>query len=100
MSSPAQTDLFGAAPDLPAGFRYQAEVLSRAEERELLAHVQELPFKDFEFHGFLGKRRVVSFGWKYDFSNRVLLQSDDIPAFIVPVRAAAARFAGMPAEAL
>jgi len=25
-----------------------------------------LPFKPFEFHGYLGKRRIVSFGWRSD----------------------------------
>jgi len=25
-------------------------------------HMRELPFREFEFHGYTGKRRVVSFG--------------------------------------
>lgn len=49
-------------PNLPKGFRYQPELISPAEEDALLAHVRELPFQDFEFHGYTGKRRVVSFG--------------------------------------
>ena len=92
-----QEDLFGGAAGvpLPAGFKYTPDVLSKDEERELLGLIQPLPFKEFEFHGYLGKRRVVSFGWKYDYEKRALEESRPIPEFLVPVREVAARFAGM-----
>ena len=50
------------------GFRYRPELITPKDEAALVARVRELPFKEFEFHGYLGKRRVVSFGWRYDFS--------------------------------
>ena len=62
--------------------------------------IRELPFRDFEFHGYTGKRRVVSFGWKYDFSGRTLLKADDIPEFLLSLREAAAEFAGLRPDAL
>jgi hypothetical protein len=43
-------------------------LIGPADEAALLAFLHELPFRDFEFHGYTGKRRVVSFGWHYDFS--------------------------------
>jgi hypothetical protein len=67
------------AADLPEGFRYEPELIGRADEAALLAFVRELPFRDFEFHGYTGKRRVVSFGWHYDFSARHLRKADGIP---------------------
>lgn len=91
---PDQLNLFGA-PKLPEGFKYEANIISAAEERTLLQQIEELPFRDFEFHGYTGKRRVVSFGWKYDFSERKLHQADDIPEFLLVLRETAARFAGM-----
>ena len=60
-------------------------------------HFQELEFKPFEFHGFLGKRRIVSFGWRYDFSGGGLQKTDDIPRFLEPVRRQAAAFAKLKA---
>jgi len=92
-----QEDLFGAPqqPRMPDGFRYQSDILTADEERALLALIEPLPFKEFEFQGFVGKRRVVSFGWKYDFNLRRLEESRAIPDFLVPVRETAARFAGM-----
>jgi alkylated DNA repair dioxygenase AlkB len=92
-----QFALFGgeARPALPEGFRYQAEVISREVEREVVDRVRELPLREFEFHGYTGKRRVVSFGWRYDFSDRVLHRTDDIPAFLLSLRETAASFAGL-----
>ena len=102
-----QTDLFGAdepprgaAPRLPAGFRYQPALVAPADEAALLAAVRALPFRAFEFHGHTGKRRVVSFGWHYDFAARTLRRADDMPAFLRALREPAAAFAGLAPEAL
>lgn len=93
-----QFGLFGgepARPALPEGFRYAAEVISRETEREIIGKVRELPLREFEFHGYTGKRRVVSFGWRYDFNDRVLHKVDDMPAFLLALRELAAPFAGL-----
>jgi alkylated DNA repair dioxygenase AlkB len=77
----------------PEGFRYQADVLPADEERELVERITELPLKEFEFHGYVGKRRVVSYGWHYDFDERSLRKVEAIPAFLLPLRDRAAAFA-------
>jgi alkylated DNA repair dioxygenase AlkB len=69
------------------------ELISHAQEQRLLHHFRHLEFRPFEFHGFLGKRRIVSFGWRYDFSGGSLQKTDDIPRFLEPVRRQAAAFA-------
>ena len=81
------------------GFRYQLDLLDHSEEAALIRRLSTLPFRDFEFHGYTGKRRVVSFGWKYDFSSAALRQADEIPDFLLPLRARAASFANLAAEA-
>ena len=43
------------APCGPAGFAYQPDALSGAEERAWVKKLEALPFKPFEFHGYLGK---------------------------------------------
>src|SRR5688500_19243736 len=91
----AQIDLFRSNASLPEGFKYQPELLSPAEEHDLVEVFTDLPFKEFDFHGYLGKRRVLSFGWKYDFSARELRQADDMPAYLLPLRERAAAFAGV-----
>ncbi|HEY9283640.1 MAG TPA: alpha-ketoglutarate-dependent dioxygenase AlkB [Pyrinomonadaceae bacterium] len=86
------------APEFPDGFRYRPELIGPEDESALVARVRELPFREFEFHGYTGKRRVVSFGWHYDFSGRQLRKADDIPDFLLPLRRAAAAFAGLEPE--
>jgi alkylated DNA repair dioxygenase AlkB len=95
-----QADLFGKPTTLPLGFRYEPELISRAEEQHLLTRFHALEFKPFEFHGFLGKRRVVSFGWRYDFNGGGLQKTEDIPDFLRAVRSEAAAFAGLRPEDL
>lgn len=95
-----QLTLFGDAPLMPAGFRYQAELVSREQELEILDRVRVLPFREFEFQGYVGKRRVISFGWRYDFNDRALHEADEMPSFLLPLRDAAAQFGELRAEAL
>ena len=99
MSLTEQNDLF-IGSKLPEGFRYKANLISAAEEQALIHVFQSLPFKEFEFHGFLGKRRVVSFGWRYDFDGGGLQKTDDMPPFLLATRERAAAFAALPAAQL
>lgn len=97
----SQLSFFSASgPKLPDGFKYEADLITPAVEATLLSNIHELPFRDFEFHGFTGKRRVVSFGWHYDFNDRELRKTNDIPPFLLSVRDIAGKFAGMDPGAL
>jgi len=87
-------DLF-AADTLPEGFRYQPDFLSPGEEHSLLQQMERLPFREFEFQGFTGKRRIVSYGWRYDFNGGGLTKAEDRPGFLDDIRAKAERFAGV-----
>jgi alkylated DNA repair dioxygenase AlkB len=92
-------NIFGAS-DLPEGFRYAPDMLSAADAAAVVKDMQTLPFKQFEFHGFFGKRRVVSFGWRYDFNGGGLQKTDDMPDFLLRVRKHAAAFAEITADDL
>ncbi len=95
-----QLAFFETAPRLPEGFKYQPEIISEHEERALLKEIADLPFKDFEFHGYTGKRRVVSYGWRYDFSERRLGEAEEIPPFLQLLRETAAGVADIAPEKL
>jgi alkylated DNA repair dioxygenase AlkB len=89
--------LFGPEPSsLPAGFEYRPEFVTLSEERDLVRQLEPMPFESFQFHGFLGKRRVVSFGWRYDFNDSELRKVDDMPPFLLRLRERAAALAGLP----
>ena len=92
---PDQLALFDTAPALPDGFKYRPDLLSSAAEASLVEEIRRLPLKEFEFHGYTGKRRVVSYGWQYSFKDSVLRKGDDIPPFLLALRTLAADFAGM-----
>jgi alkylated DNA repair dioxygenase AlkB len=96
----SQPDLFGAAPPgTPEGFVYRPDFLGGEEETEILGRLRDLPFAPFQFHGFEGKRRVVSFGWSYDFNEGGLKPAPAFPEWLAPLARRAAEFAGLAADA-
>jgi hypothetical protein len=68
----------------PAGLRYRADFISSEEERDLIAQIRQLPLAPFQFGAYEGKRRVASFGWRYDYGERKLEKAQDIPAWLGP----------------
>src|ERR1700756_1707239 len=78
----------------PRGFRYREEIISEEEQAVLVTAIEKLDLKPFEFHGYLGNRRVASFGFKYDFSRRAVQRADDIPHFLNELLGRVAEFAG------
>lgn len=95
-----QLDLFSPPPSLPEGFRYAPEIIDVSHEQALLAQIQGLPFAEFAFHGHVGKRRTVSFGWSYDFATESLHQAGALPPFLERLRTIAAAFAAVRPEML
>jgi alkylated DNA repair dioxygenase AlkB len=95
-----QADFFSSEQAMPEGFVYREKVLSAEEERHFVEHLAMLPFAAFEFHGFLGRRRIVSFGWRYDYAGRQIRPSAQLPEFLLPLRERAAEVAGLSAESL
>jgi alkylated DNA repair dioxygenase AlkB len=88
-----QSDLFQEAATQPQGFRYEADLVSEAAQIALIDEIKNLPLQAFDFHGFKANRRVMSFGWQYDFSSQRLREIDPIPEWLLPLREAVARFA-------
>ena len=100
MSDDAQPKLFDPpAPAGPPGFVYRAEFVSEAEAEELADRLAELPFEPFRFRGYEGRRRVHSFGWRYDFTGPGLVRAEPLPGWLTPLRDRAADLAGLPGEA-
>ena len=96
----AEPDLFGPPPlaAAPEGFRYQPDLLTPDEEARLIDAIAPLPFKPFEFRGYLGNRRTISFGFRYDYTARRVLDAAPAPDALVDLRARAAAFAARPAD--
>lgn len=86
--------------EMPEGFAYTPEFVTVEEETELLREIAGLEFRPFDFHGYIAKRRIVAYGWDYDFSTREASEVPGVPDFLKPLRERAAAFAGVEAEAL
>lgn len=83
---------------LPEGLRYRPDFITDAEEQALTAALGQLPLKPFEFHGYVGNRRVLSFGLRYDYSRREVEPAAQPPPFLDALRSRIAEFAGRAPE--
>jgi DNA oxidative demethylase len=80
---------------LIAGLRYGEQVIGEAEEEALLNHLVAADLAPFRFHGWLGNRKMNSFGWRYDFDDASFSPAEAIPDWLEPLRQRAAAFAGL-----
>lgn len=80
---------------LISGLKYKEALISSDEEQQLLGHLLTLELAPFRFHGFVGKRRTQSFGWRYDFEDASFTRTQPLPEWLEPLRSKAATFAGL-----
>jgi alkylated DNA repair dioxygenase AlkB len=89
-----QLALFDKVRPEPEGLRYAADFISPATEQELILEIQTLPLQPFQFGEFEGKRRVASFGFRYDYALRQLKRAEPIPAWLAEIVANVEIFGG------
>ncbi len=94
-----QLDLFAAEPDLP-GLTHRSGVLPPEQLPALAAAIDAAPLTPFRFREWTGLRLTASYGWHYDFEAGRVGRAEPIPDWLLTVRAMAAGFAGVPADAL
>nr|WP_310880353.1 alpha-ketoglutarate-dependent dioxygenase AlkB [Bradyrhizobium brasilense] len=93
-----QLSMFDAPAAGPAGLRYAPDFISKATEGELIRHIRALPLAPFQFGQFEGKRRVASFGYRYDYGSRRLECTEPIPSWLSNIVAAIQSFGGASTE--
>jgi alkylated DNA repair dioxygenase AlkB len=82
--------------DVPAGFQYGNDFISRDEEAHLAAEIARLEFSTFEMRGVVARRRVAFFGRTYDGGGA---PTPPLPAFVMPLRDRVAEWARVDADA-
>jgi alkylated DNA repair dioxygenase AlkB len=95
---PGQPDLFDK-PRLD-GLSQASAIVTSDQEQMLIASIDAVELSPFRFHGWLGKRLTVSYGWNYDFENASFTPGEAIPDWLLPIRAKAAQFAGLDPDEL
>ena len=86
------------APELPEGFVYERDVITRDEEAALLSIIANLPLHEATYKEYTAKRRTVSYGGKFDYTKNVLNPTDPIPDFLIPLRDKMAQWVSLPAD--
>jgi len=81
-------------PPSPEGLRYLAEFIAPDLEKDLIGHISALPLQPFQFGAYEGKRRVASFGFRYDYTLRRLQDAEPIPAWLAPLISQVEAFGG------
>src|SRR2546422_6330201 len=92
--------LFPELADLPEGFVYRSDVISKAEEDTLLQDLKALAFGEVRMRGQVARRRTVHFGWTYGYETWRVEPGPPIPAFLLGARSRAARLAGVDADTM
>src|SRR5689334_14787071 len=92
----AQLALFSDPSAAPQGLRYLADFVTAGEERDLVAHIAALPLQRFQFGAFEGHRRVAWFGYRYDYTEQRLRESEPIPDWLSDVTKRVEAFADLP----
>jgi alkylated DNA repair dioxygenase AlkB len=80
-----QLAFFSELSGAPQGLRYATEFISASAEQELIGRIAALPLQPFQFGQYEGKRRVASFGFKYDYTLRRLQEAEPIPKWLGPI---------------
>jgi alkylated DNA repair dioxygenase AlkB len=96
-----QVELFEAPPGpaLPEGWAYEPGFLSEPEESALLQWIAGLPLAAARYKAYQARRRVASFGGRYDYDDNRLLPAEPVPAALWPLRDHVAEWGGVaPAE--
>lgn len=89
----------------PRGWRYVPDFIDAREEAALIAHIEQLSFAPFRYHGIDARREVAHFGARYGFDDGTLDRAAPLPTFLLalcariqsryPFAAPAARIAAL-----
>ena len=93
-----QRTLFATSVQVPPGFLLRMEFIQPDEETQLLREIRALDLRPAKYKQFTARRRIVSYGGRYDFSSNVLMDAAAIPSFLYDLRARVAAFAELPSS--
>jgi DNA oxidative demethylase len=89
-----------APSEEPEGLVLRPDLLSVAEEDELLAHLSDLRFDPIVMHGQAARRTARHYGLGYDYEARTPQPGEPVPDWLLPVRERAAELASVSPDEL
>jgi alkylated DNA repair dioxygenase AlkB len=91
-----QVEIFPSS--LPRGLVYREDFITPEEEQGLLATIRELPLREAQYQQYTARRRTVSYGSSYDFTELQSRPAPPIPEFLGSLRQRAAEWVGVRSE--
>jgi alkylated DNA repair dioxygenase AlkB len=85
---------------LPEGFRYVPGFVTEAEERDLVARFDSLPFDEIRMRGQVARRTAIQYGYDYGYNTGSVRVTGPPPAYLEPFRARIAALMGRRADEL
>lgn len=82
----------------PPGMRFEPEWLGAEEEAALIEAIGALDLREAQYKQYTARRRVASFGGKFDYDHNRLLPAPPIPPAFEPLRRRVARWLGVAPE--
>lgn len=96
-----QARLFDVHASLPSGFVYRPNFLTREEEGELIGYIEDLPLHNaIDSEGRKARRRVMHFGWSYNFDKGKLVPGPSLPSWLTPAARKIAKWLDIPQKAV
>jgi alkylated DNA repair dioxygenase AlkB len=90
--------LFPEEQRYPEGFRYEEEFLSLQEEQLLCDFMSTVPLHEFLFHGYVARRKVMSYGYDYHFTSRTITEGVPVPPQLYPLLEKVSAHLGIPTD--
>lgn len=90
--------LFDISPVLPQGFTYQRDFLTVDEESLLTREIGQLDLHNMKFHAYEAKRKVLSFGMGWSFTEQALKKGEPIPGAFDFLLEKISAYTGIPRE--
>lgn len=89
-----------APSEEPEGLVYRPDVLTAEEEAALLDVLEGLRFDPIVIRGQAARRTARHYGLDYDYESRTPMPGEQVPDWLLPVRARAAELAGVEPDEL
>jgi alkylated DNA repair dioxygenase AlkB len=93
-----QRKLFDTPASLPNGLVYKPDFITADEEEILLAYIQNQTLFNAPYREYTAKRRILNFGWAFDFRTNTLIPGPPLPRFLQPTARRIAKWLAIPKE--
>lgn len=79
---------------------YRPAFITASEEVELLGYIEDLPLVHGKLGEYTAKRRLINFGWGYDFEQQRIIPGSPLPPFLRSLQRKIAKWLDIPVKSV